>query len=558
MGDSIDGIDASELTLPGHDIYQPNTDNSSVAVGPAGVTLIDGQYTFANPTTAVGVADDQLDAQDDKQYAADLQTDINKATTFTNALPTSTKAEQATKATDEAVLAEWNKAEYGANATVQGYSQAAAAGQNYINEQQAAAAAAAAPPATVAPPTTPISPAPTGGTMTDPTSTAAPTGTTATAPAPAPTTTTTTTVTPGSVTVLGETIQDPTTAAGVQADQAKAESYAEDAKKDQSLINNDEQEINGGSPNSAALRSQIGGLQVNISHDQAYENAYSQAAQGGNEYIAKEEAAATEAAAAGGSTSTNGSTSTSTSSDTTGTAASTSPGRVITAPVTEGGSSTPIPPAVTPPFAGSTSSSSSSSSDLTEADAKGAALNKDLNDPSGLTPQGTIDAGLQTGADNQQVTAYADAEGDKTIIVHSGDTFTGIAQNNGVSEAKLASANPQIANKNLIHPGQEIIIPGGSATQTQNSGSAGGGSSSSADDTGTITVDGKKYTGKKVAGGAILTADGNTYYPNGEVVTKAVDYSIGSGQNDLAKSPENSVLSKIKTLTNPFSGRNKS
>lgn len=44
--------------------------------------------------------------------------------------------------------------------------------------------------------------------------------------------------------------------------------------------------------------------------------------------------------------------------------------------------------------------------------------------------------------------------------VKSGDTLSGIAQQQGVSLSQLVSANPQIKNPNLIYPGQQINIPG--------------------------------------------------------------------------------------------------
>jgi spore coat assembly protein SafA len=53
--------------------------------------------------------------------------------------------------------------------------------------------------------------------------------------------------------------------------------------------------------------------------------------------------------------------------------------------------------------------------------------------------------------------------------VKSGDTMWAIAQKNGVSLNQLIKANPQIKNPNLIFPGQQISIPGGSS-----SGSMGG------------------------------------------------------------------------------------
>ncbi|MBN2358651.1 MAG: LysM peptidoglycan-binding domain-containing protein, partial [Deltaproteobacteria bacterium] len=47
--------------------------------------------------------------------------------------------------------------------------------------------------------------------------------------------------------------------------------------------------------------------------------------------------------------------------------------------------------------------------------------------------------------------------------VRSGETMTGIARQHGVSLDELIKANPQVKNPNLIFPGQELNLPGGSA-----------------------------------------------------------------------------------------------
>jgi len=46
------------------------------------------------------------------------------------------------------------------------------------------------------------------------------------------------------------------------------------------------------------------------------------------------------------------------------------------------------------------------------------------------------------------------------VTVHRGDTLSGIAARHGVSLAALERANPQIANPNLILPGQQVHLPG--------------------------------------------------------------------------------------------------
>jgi murein DD-endopeptidase MepM/ murein hydrolase activator NlpD len=55
-----------------------------------------------------------------------------------------------------------------------------------------------------------------------------------------------------------------------------------------------------------------------------------------------------------------------------------------------------------------------------------------------------------------------------TYLVQPGDTLSGIAYAHGSSLAAVESANPQIANPNLIYIGQSISLPSGaSATVTQ-------------------------------------------------------------------------------------------
>ncbi|MBS7458782.1 LysM peptidoglycan-binding domain-containing protein [Coralloluteibacterium stylophorae] len=55
-------------------------------------------------------------------------------------------------------------------------------------------------------------------------------------------------------------------------------------------------------------------------------------------------------------------------------------------------------------------------------------------------------------------TAAADS-----VTVRAGDTLSGIASANGVSLGALLAANPQIRDPDLIHPGQQVHLPGGAA-----------------------------------------------------------------------------------------------
>lgn len=45
-------------------------------------------------------------------------------------------------------------------------------------------------------------------------------------------------------------------------------------------------------------------------------------------------------------------------------------------------------------------------------------------------------------------------------VVAEGDTLSAIAEAHGSSLAEIISLNPQIANPDLIHPGQEVNVPG--------------------------------------------------------------------------------------------------
>ncbi|MBA2934181.1 LysM peptidoglycan-binding domain-containing protein [Sphingomonas sp. CGMCC 1.13654] len=68
-----------------------------------------------------------------------------------------------------------------------------------------------------------------------------------------------------------------------------------------------------------------------------------------------------------------------------------------------------------------------------------------------------------------------------SYTVRSGDCLWNIARAHGVSLSALEQANPQIANPDLIHPGQRITIPGGSGSTGSVGGTPGAGDGSVAD-----------------------------------------------------------------------------
>lgn len=95
-----------------------------------------------------------------------------------------------------------------------------------------------------------------------------------------------------------------------------------------------------------------------------------------------------------------------------------------------------------------------------------------------------------------------------TYTVVSGDTMFSIASRYGISLAALESANPGIANPNLIFPGQVINIPAGSIPSTGGSNSGG---SSSGGSTGGST--GGTSGGIPATGGTTYTVQpGDTLY----------------------------------------------
>ena len=64
----------------------------------------------------------------------------------------------------------------------------------------------------------------------------------------------------------------------------------------------------------------------------------------------------------------------------------------------------------------------------------------------------------------QQIHLSGNGSGGGSHTVRSGDTLSAIAASNGVSLSSLIAANPQIRDPDLIHPGQQVRIPGGGST----------------------------------------------------------------------------------------------
>lgn len=86
--------------------------------------------------------------------------------------------------------------------------------------------------------------------------------------------------------------------------------------------------------------------------------------------------------------------------------------------------------------------------------------------------------------------------GPGSYTVKSGDTLWDIARAHGVSLSALEKANPQIANPDLIFPGQHINLPGGGSA----GGSAGvGGTAHAGGGTGNVAAIAEKYLGQNAS-----------------------------------------------------------
>jgi spore coat assembly protein SafA len=102
-----------------------------------------------------------------------------------------------------------------------------------------------------------------------------------------------------------------------------------------------------------------------------------------------------------------------------------------------------------------------------------------LNIPGGAqeqeqAPAAGADAQTSSAAPSAAPTQSGSAAATGAYTVKSGDTLWDIAKNNGVPLNKLIAANPQIANPNLIYPGDKINVPGGGGNGTAGTSGANG------------------------------------------------------------------------------------
>ncbi len=88
-----------------------------------------------------------------------------------------------------------------------------------------------------------------------------------------------------------------------------------------------------------------------------------------------------------------------------------------------------------------------------------------VNAPSGeSSPQDSANTQPPAGA-HRAADADPDPDGVRTVVIHEGDTLNSVARANLGSDEPVViriplKASPQLANANLIHPGEVLQVPG--------------------------------------------------------------------------------------------------
>ncbi len=121
----------------------------------------------------------------------------------------------------------------------------------------------------------------------------------------------------------------------------------------------------------------------------------------------------------------------------------------------------------------------------------GDALNIPDGEEAPATESGTQTSSASASTPSAAPTQSGSSSANGAYTVKSGDTLWDVAKNNGVPLNKLIAANPQIANPNLIHPGDKINVPvGGSGNSSTGANDTSGGSSPVGATTGSTSPNG--------------------------------------------------------------------
>lgn len=114
-------------------------------------------------------------------------------------------------------------------------------------------------------------------------------------------------------------------------------------------------------------------------------------------------------------------------------------------------------------------------------------------------------------------------------IVRSGDTLWDIARSRGVSLSALIAANPQIANPDLIFPGQTVHIPGSSSSGSHGTNGAHGTNGSNGTNAPTPTNINGVHGNQRLADAARAAAMGMGGYTGQNLCATGVSRAIQNG-----------------------------
>ena len=155
------------------------------------------------------------------------------------------------------------------------------------------------------------------------------------------------------------------------------------------------------------------------------------------------------------------------------------------------------------------------------------AQNPQIQNPELILPGQTINVG--GGVDTATSNPAAPPSGATYTVVH-GDTLSGIAASNGMTTSQIEALNPQIKDPDLIFPGQNVNLGGGSTGASSDSSQpspvvAAPSTSTGASDSSNSGINGSSDTSS--GGGAIGFPDKSSYSNIGSEAAKADDITLG-------------------------------